>query len=49
MNNDYMTAKDRLIFIKSKHDKTDKAFVVVMGCLCVVMLAAQVIKWVVKA
>lgn len=41
MNNDYMTSHDRLIFTQSKHDRTDRAFLAVIGCLGVIVLMAQ--------
>jgi hypothetical protein len=44
MNNDYMTSNDRLIFLQSKHDRTDGAFLVVTGCLAIV-LVAQLVIW----
>lgn len=44
MNDDYLTPNDRLIFLQSKHDRTDKAFLVVVFCLAVIEGIAQLVK-----
>lgn len=43
MHYDYMTSKDRLIFLDSKHKRTDPLFKTIL-CLMVVVAVAQVIK-----
>ncbi len=44
MNNDILTSKDRLIFTQSKHDRTDKGFLVAIFCLAVIEGIAQLVK-----
>lgn len=44
MNNDYITREDRLIFTQTKHDRTDRGFLVVIGCLAVIEGIAQLVK-----
>lgn len=43
MNNDYLTREDRLLFLQSKHDKTDGAFLIVVGSLFAIEVIAQVV------
>lgn len=40
--NDYMTSKERLIFLDSKHKRTDPLFKTIL-CLMVVVAVAQVL------
>ncbi len=44
MNNDILTREDRLIFLQSKHDGTDRGFLVVSGCLLIIEGIAQLVK-----
>jgi len=45
MNNDILTREDRLLFLQSKHDRTDKAFLVVIVCLGAIEGIAQLVKF----
>ena len=44
MKNDILTREDRLIFTQTKHDQTDRGFLVVIGCLAVIEGIAQLVK-----
>ncbi len=44
MNNDILTREDRLIFTQTKHDLTDRAFLVFIGCLGFIEGIAQLVK-----
>ncbi len=45
MNNDILTREDRLIFIQSKHDRTDRGFLVGIGCLIAILVIKQLVIW----
>jgi hypothetical protein len=44
MKNDYIRPNERLIFTQSKHDRTDRAFLVGIGCLAFIEGIAQLVK-----
>lgn len=44
MNNDILTREDRLIFLQTKHDRTDRGFLVAIACLAVIEGIAQLVK-----
>lgn len=44
MNNDILKREDRLIFLQSKHDRNDRAFLVIIGCLAIIEGIAQLVQ-----
>lgn len=45
MKNDILTREDRLIFTQTKHDRTDRAFLVVIACLIAILVIKQLVIW----
>ena len=45
MKHDILTREERLLFLQSKHDRTDGYFLVVLFCLAVIEGIAQLMKF----